>query len=116
MQENNMPIDRIRITRIQKLAELADKGINPYPYSFDKDISAKALQDKYESLQNGEETEDTYAVAGRIMAMRNSGMFIDLMDASGKIQVFCHKENMPEEAIKTLKLVDIGDIVGFYGS
>lgn len=106
----------IRQGRIQKLTELADKGINPYPYSFNKDANAQDLQDKYKDLPTGEETEDFYSVAGRIIAMRNSGMFIDLMDASGKIQVFCHKDNMSEEDIKTLKLVDIGDFIGVYGS
>ena len=50
------------------------------------------------------------------MAIRNTGMFIDLMDASGKIQVFSHKENLSEDQMKILKLLDIGDIVGFYGS
>lgn len=114
--ESTSPKETIRQARIQKLAELADKGINPYPYSYNKDANAQDLQEKYKDLPIGEETEDYYSVAGRIMAMRNSGMFIDLMDASGKIQVFCHKENMDEELIKTLKLVDIGDIVGFYGS
>ena len=108
--------ENIRQARIQKLADLADKGINPYPYSYDKNASAKMLQDKYKDLPAGEETEDKYSVAGRIMAMRNSGMFIDLMDDSGKIQIFCHKENMDEEAIKTLKLLDVGDIAGFSGT
>lgn len=108
--------ENIRQARIQKLTDLADKGINPYPYSYNKDANAKDLQEKYKDLAVGEETENFYSVAGRIMAMRNSGMFIDLMDASGKIQVFCHKDNMDEEAIKNLKLIDIGDIVGFYGS
>ncbi len=108
--------DNIRANRIQKLADLADKGVNPYPYSFDKNASAAFLQDKYKDLVAGEETEDSYAVAGRIMAMRNSGMFIDLMDDSGKIQIFCHKENIPEEKVKMLKLFDMGDIAGFYGT
>lgn len=114
--ESISPKENIRQGRIQKLADLADKGINAYPYSFNKDANAQDLQDKYKDLAVGEETEDYYSVAGRIMAMRNSGMFIDLMDASGKIQVFCHKENMSEEDIKTLKLIDIGDMAGFYGS
>ena len=39
--------EAIRQTRIQKLADLADKGVNPYPYAFDKDADAKFLQDKY---------------------------------------------------------------------
>lgn len=110
------PKENIRQGRIQKLTDLADKGINAYPYSFSKDANSKFLQGKYKDLAVGEETEDFYSVAGRIMAMRNSGMFIDLMDDSGKIQIFCHKENMSEEDIKTLKLIDIGDMIGFYGS
>ena len=118
-QQTKEPIsakETIRQTRIQKLAELADKGINPYPYAFDKDADAADLQKKYKDLPAGEETEDFYSVAGRVMAVRNSGMFIDLMDASGKIQIFSHKDNMDPEMVKTLKLVDIGDILGFYGS
>ena len=114
--EPNSAIDQIRQTRIQKLADLADKGVNPYPYSFDKDINASDLQEKYKDLEAGVETEDTYSVAGRVMAIRNSGMFIDLMDASGKIQIFSHKENLSEDQLKILKLIDIGDIVGFKGT
>ena len=106
----------VRAIRIQKLADLADKAINPYPYTYDKNASAKQLQDKYKDLPTGEETDDTYKVAGRIMAIRNTGMFIDLQDASGKIQVFSHKENLDEDNLKLLKLLDIGDIVGFTGT
>lgn len=114
--EPNSAIEQIRQTRIQKLADLADKGVNPYPYSFDKDINAADLQEKYKSLEAGVETEDKYSVAGRVMAIRNSGMFIDLMDATGKIQIFSHKENLSEDQLKILKLIDIGDIVGFKGT
>ena len=106
----------IRMTRVEKLTDLADLGVNPYPYLFNKDASAKFLQEKYKDLPAGEETEDVYSVAGRVMAIRNSGMFIDLQDDSGKIQVFSHKENLSEQNLKILKLVDIGDIVGFTGT
>lgn len=114
--ESNSSINQIRQTRIQKLTDLADKGVNPYPYSFDKTISAKVLQEKYAQLEAGEETTDVYSVAGRVMAIRNTGMFIDLQDDSGKIQIFSHKENVSEEQMKVLKLIDIGDIVGFTGT
>ena len=106
----------IRMTRIEKLTDLADLGVNPYPYLFNKDASAKFLQEKYKDLPAGEETEDVYAVAGRVMAIRNSGMFIDLQDDSGKIQIFSHKENLSPEKISVLKLIDIGDIIGFTGT
>lgn len=107
---------RLRSARIQKLTDLVDKGINPYPYKFEKTASAKELQEKYAELEVGAETEDEYSVAGRIMAMRNSGMFMDLMDDSGKIQIFCHKEFVGEDEFKTLKCVDVGDIIGVKGT
>ena len=96
--------DTIRQLRLQKLAEFAERGINPYPYSFAKDAKAAELQEKYKDLPADTETEDVYSVAGRVMAIRNTGMFIDLMDDSGKIQIFSHKQNLPEDQIKLLKM------------
>jgi len=108
--------EQIRQIRIQKLADLADNGVNPYPYVFNKTADAAELQEKYKDIEAGVETEDEYSVAGRVMAVRNSGMFIDLMDSSGKIQIFSHKQNLSEDQLKILKLIDIGDIVGFVGT
>ncbi len=108
--------EQIRQIRVQKLADLADKGINQYPYVFNKNADASELQEKYKDLEAGVETEDEYSVAGRIMAIRNSGMFIDLMDYSGKIQIFSHKQNLSEDQLAVLKLLDIGDIAGFTGT
>ena len=114
--ESNSSQSQIRQVRIQKMNNLRERGLNPYPYGYEKDIMAQDLQDKYKDLPAGEETDDCYHVAGRVMANRNTGMFIDLVDASGKIQIFSHKENLSEDDIKTLKTIDIGDMVGFYGS
>jgi lysyl-tRNA synthetase class 2 len=47
--------------------------------------------------------------------MRNSGMFIDLHDASDKIQVFCHKDLLGPEALAIVRLLDIGDVIGVEG-
>lgn len=105
-----------REAREQKLAEIKARGIDPYPHNFARSHQAQELQDKYAGLENGIETEDAVAVAGRIMAMRNNGMFLDLMDASGKIQVFCHKDTMSAEELSMLDLFDIGDIVGAHGT
>ncbi len=100
----------------QKLQGLIKAGINPYPHVFDRTHQAVELQNKYAALENGAETQDVVRVAGRIMAMRNNGMFIDLMDASGKIQVFCHKDSMDEAALSVLDYFDIGDIIGAEGT
>lgn len=109
-------LETLRSTRLQKLNDLADKGINPYPYTFDRTVSAAQLQEKYKELLPEQEDTEVFNVAGRIMAMRNTGMFMDLVDSSGKIQLFLHKENIDEEKIKLLKLLDVGDIIGVYGT
>lgn len=105
-----------RDAKEQKLTQLREKGIEPYPHAYHRSHQAQALQDKYKDLENGVETQDNVSVAGRIMAMRNNGMFIDLMDASGKIQVFCHKDTMSEEELAKLDMFDLGDIIGAQGT
>lgn len=105
-----------RVARQAKLKAVRDSGGNPYAYGFARDAKAGELQDKYAELAVGVETEDTVMVAGRIMAMRNSGMFIDLQDASGKIQVFSHKDTMSAEELAKLDNFDLGDIIGVRGT
>ena len=108
-------ISEQRQSRLNKLARLEEMGYNPYPYRFRPDSYAKDLQDKYKDLANGEHTEDIVTVAGRAMAVRNDGMFIDMKDKTGNIQLFCHKCNLDEDNLKLLKCLDIGDIVGVTG-
>jgi lysyl-tRNA synthetase class 2 len=105
-----------RVARQHKLETLRSRGLEPYPHKYERSHQAGELQEKYASLENGVETEDKVAVAGRIRAIRNNGMFLDMQDASGKIQVFCHKESMSEEELSKLELFDIGDIVGARGT
>ena len=105
-----------REAREHKLQELIAKGINPYPPKFDRTDEAALVQEKYKDLEDGAETEDVVRMSGRIMAIRNNGMFIDLMDTTGRIQAFCHKMSMDEEALALLKLYDIGDIIGVEGT
>lgn len=107
---------KIRQDRIDKLDAWRQLGMNPYPYKYDKSHSNAELQEKYQALEAGQETGDRVSVAGRVMALRNSGMFIDLQDPTGKIQLFSHKENLTPEQMEALKLVDIGDIIGAEGT
>lgn len=104
-----------RESRLAKLNALHEKGYNPYPYCFKPNAFAADLQEKYQDLPSGEETQDRIIVAGRAMAVRNNGMFIDLKDKSGKIQVFCHKNHLSEENLELLKCLDVGDLVGISG-
>lgn len=107
--------DPIKAPRIAKLAALKAAGVDPYPYRFDRTAIATDLHTTYAELPDDTVTDDTVAVAGRVRAMRNSGMFIDLHDHSGKIQVFSHKDNLDADQLHRLKQVDIGDWIGIEG-
>jgi len=109
------PVDPLRSVRIGKRESLKARGIDPYPYSFERTHETGQLERRYAGLAAGAETEDKVRVAGRIRAMRNSGMFIDLHDASGKIQVFCHKDVLGSEDLGIVRLLDIGDLIGVEG-
>ncbi len=106
----------LRLAKLRKLAIIEEGGGNAFPHKFHRTHKAGDLQAKYEGLENGAETTDIVRVAGRIMATRNSGMFIDLHDPSGKIQIFSHKDNTPEEHLKKLDTLDLGDIIGIQGT
>ena len=107
--------DPLRSVRVAKRESLKALGIDPYPYSFERTHEAGQLERRYAGLAAGVETEDRVRVAGRIKAMRNSGMFIDLHDASGKVQIFCHRDLLGSEAIGVVRLLDIGDLIGVEG-
>ena len=107
--------DPLRAVRLAKLDGLKALGIDPYPYEFARTDEAAALEARHAALAAGAETAERVRVAGRIRAIRNSGMFIDLHDASGKIQVFCHRDYLDPQGLAAVRLLDIGDLIGVEG-
>ena len=49
-QESGSSQSQIRKVRIQKMENLRERGLNPYPYGYDKDIMAQDLQEKYKEV------------------------------------------------------------------
>jgi lysyl-tRNA synthetase, class II len=101
--------------RRQKLALLREQIGDVYPAHFHRTATTAELAEKYADLEPDTESGDTVTVAGRIYSSRNSGMFMDLRDASGKIQIFSHKDMTPEAARAMLPMIDLGDIIGVTG-
>lgn len=114
---NTPPADNdLLAQRAHKLAEMTKDYGNPFDVTrFDKNANAAGLKKQYEHLANGEKTDVSVKIAGRAMAIRNNGMFIDLLDDSGRIQVFHNLKETPEPVLKLLKLLDLGDIIGVEG-
>jgi len=101
--------------RSQKLDLLRQQIGDVYPAHFHRTLTNSELAEKYAGLEPDTESGETVTVAGRVFSSRNSGMFMDLHDASGKIQIFSHKDTAPEEARALLPMIDLGDIIGVTG-
>lgn len=98
--------------RHEKLKELNDLGKNPHAFtSFHDRTYARTIKEDFEHWDG-----KTVRMAGRIMARRGHGkvQFIDMQDATDRIQLFM-KKDLLEDTYDELKLLDIGDIVGVEG-
>ncbi|MBD1922182.1 lysine--tRNA ligase [Microcoleus sp. FACHB-831] len=116
----------IRATRLEKVEQLKQLGMNPYAYRWESTHHAAELQEKYADLSSGEEVDVEVAIAGRILARRVFGKlaFFTLQDETGIIQIYLDKNKVQEgmadidpNAFDHLKqLTDAGDILGVKGS
>lgn len=99
--------DQIIQARKDKLSKLVELGINVNPPTYAPTHKAADCKD----------VDLTVNVAGRIMGYRRQGKiaFIDLMDQTGRIQVFASLADLGESEYELIKLLDIGDFVGVVG-
>jgi lysyl-tRNA synthetase class 2 len=114
-------ISEQELLRRQKKEELENLGINPYPSAtFVSNTSTQGI------LSNFNKAPDKFqqvSLAGRIMGRRIMGAasFVELQDASGKIQLYIHRDTLCPNEDKSFyntvfkKLLDIGDLVGIEG-
>lgn len=121
MSAQELPHSEQEEIRREKLSQLQELGINPYPYSFDVTHDSKQIK-KNPKLFRDEETNpetEAVAIAGRVMTRRIMGKaaFFNLQDSVGTIQVYIRRDDVGVEEYNTVfkKLVDIGDIVGIKG-
>ncbi|MFN2337338.1 MAG: OB-fold nucleic acid binding domain-containing protein, partial [Bacteroidales bacterium] len=107
--------------RRQSLEEIRKLGIDPYPAAmYPVNISAADILDGF---KDGEDNFTEVCLAGRIMSRRIMGnaSFAELMDSSGRIQIYVRRDDLCPGEDKTLyntlfkKLLDIGDIIGVKG-
>ncbi len=109
----------LRAEKRKKLHALKEKGINPFPYSFDRNAKISDLVTKYaQKLNTGEKLVDTnYKIAGRLMTLRSMGKaaFFNVQDQTGSLQIYVKLEELPEKERQSFELIDLGDIVGIEG-
>src|SRR3989442_2280257 len=82
------------------------------PKRFEGRVEIAAVRAEAEALEPGGEASEKRRVAGRVLARRDMGklVFLDLVDASGRIQLLCASERAgPRDPA-------LGDLVGATGS
>ena len=112
-----MAEDHLIQERINKVDELKEIGINPYPYNYK--ITKHSLQIKSENSNLAPETktEIQESVAGRIVLFRRMGKasFLTIQDEDGQIQAYLRSDDIGEEKYDLLKKIELGDLIGVKG-
>lgn len=109
------------ILRREKMQQLKDLGINPYP------APLYPVSDKTSDIKQNfkeEQGDKQVSLAGRLMIRRvqGSASFAELQDDKGRIQLYFRRDDICPEEDKMMyntvfkKLIDIGDIIGIKGS
>src|SRR5690606_27784762 len=117
----NTVLSEQELQRRDALAKLEALGIDPYPAeAFEVNATAKDILANYE---RDKLNYKTISIAGRMMSRRVMGnaSFIELQDATGRIQAYLKRDDLCRGEDKTLyntvfkKLLDIGDFLGIKG-
>lgn len=112
-QQDSSRLKQILKNRRDKLTEYVNADMDPFKITkFERDNSAKNIKDNFVDYEDKEVT-----IAGRLMSKRRMGKigFGDLLDLTGKIQVFAKKDVLGDEEYDRFKKLDIGDIIGVTG-
>src|SRR5687767_5441231 len=118
-----MQLSEQELVRRQKLRDLRELGIDPYPASlFPVNSTSADIKTRYKGEENKAEFGNV-CLAGRIMSIRDMGKasFAVLQDSTGKIQLYVKRDEICPGDDKTLydrvwkHLTDIGDIIGVEG-
>ncbi len=105
--------------RNAKVERLRAEGVDPFPRSFPDRTPVEKIQTAHdpEALGEGEQSDFSYRVAGRLTGQRGHGKtaFFDIRDLTGTIQAYARVDALGEEAFRRVEEFDIGDLVGVEG-
>ncbi|MCA9076727.1 MAG: lysine--tRNA ligase [Planctomycetaceae bacterium] len=111
----NKKTDRFEAARLQKKDKIVELGHDPFGQRFDDHRSIADVRPlcPTESGVDGEAVR----VAGRIMLRRKAGKlrFLDIEDATGKIQLLFSRGDLSEEQWELMGALDLGDLIGIDG-
>lgn len=112
-----MQLSEQEIVRREKLSQLRELGINPYP------ADLYPVKQTTADIKNNFEDGKKVVIAGRLLQKNIQGKasFGQLQDSAGRIQVYFNRDEICDGEDKTLyntvfkKLLDLGDFIGIEG-
>ncbi len=104
------PENELIAQRREKLEALRARGVEPFGRAFETSGSIAEVRQKFKE-------GDSLRAAGRITAHRDMGKshFVDLRDATGRIQAYFHEKEIGAAAMEIFNLLDLGDFIGVEG-
>lgn len=106
--------------RIEKLNNLREMGVNPYPNDFKPTHTAAEILREHGAVSAEELAvmDLVFKVAGRIIALRKFGKaaFVQIQDRTGQIQIFVQRDTVGSEVYSTFKKLEVGDFFGASGT
>lgn len=106
-------LNDLMLARREKLEKITALGLEPYGRRFERTHHAADIAAHFEQLEN-----QHVRLAGRIMSIRGHGRasFMDMQDASGRIQLYFRQDILGPEHYELLALLDLGDFIGVGGT
>ena len=105
--------------KIERLTELREQGIEPYPHNVQVDNVIQDILDVIgeRSKEELESETQTFSIAGRMMLKRGKGKagFATIQDRSGTIQIYVRKNLVGDDQFEAWKATSLGDFVHVTG-
>ena len=112
---NSEELSQVLLDRRASLDRLVASGVSPFAYAYERSHlmnAARAL------LAEEADAGPAVRVAGRLVSLRSKGKtaFAHVSDASGKLQAYFRRDDMPAEQWAVFEELHLGDIVGVAGN
>ncbi|MBV8695807.1 MAG: lysine--tRNA ligase [Ktedonobacteraceae bacterium] len=103
-----------REIRIQRLHELREQGVNPYPNAVERTHTILEIIQHFDELVG---PEGSFTLVGRVRLLREMGKaaFAKIEDGTASIQIYFRINDLGEQAYQGIKLLDLGDFIQVSG-
>ncbi len=112
-----MELNDLEEQRVEKMKQLKDAGISPYPHRSKRTHTTEQAIQAFEAYERSE-VEDAppvdVTIAGRMVSIRIMGKlsFAHIEDGTGRLQLFIRRNDLGDDAYERFRrTIDLGDFI-----